>query len=105
MFIETITDAYTSATAGGGTIWNEEDEQKISFTLVFYIPRKYPYELPELSFENPRGLSHRQITEMTHDLQPKLNALLGSEMIYEIIEIIKVNLNLKIFTHVIILFI
>lgn len=53
------------------------------------MSRNYPFELPEVSVESARGLGQRQIQEMMQELQPKINVLIGSEMLYEIIELFK----------------
>jgi hypothetical protein len=73
------------------TVWNEAEEKRISFRLVFSMPEKYPYVMPAISIESPRGMSQRQIGEMLQDLSPRIENLLGSEMMYEIIELFKVQ--------------
>lgn len=71
--------------------WNEEDEKHISFDLLISIPEAYPYVLPQLTIEHPHGILQKQRDDLLLDAIAKCQHLLGSEMIFEIIEFIKVS--------------
>nr|XP_031533862.1 E3 ubiquitin-protein ligase RNF25 isoform X3 [Vicugna pacos] len=64
----------------------DQDSQYVCFTLVLQVPAQYPYEVPEISIRNPRGLSDEQIHKISQALSHVAKAGLGTAMLYELIE-------------------
>jgi RWD domain len=78
--------------AASTIIWNEAEEKLISFELIILIGQSYPYSIPSLSIRCPRGISPKQTKEMLLEINTKIERLIGSEMIFEIVELFKVIL-------------
>lgn len=64
----------------------DQDSQYVCLTLVLRVPAQYPYEVPEISIRNPRGLSDEQIHKISQALGSVAKAGLGTAMLYELIE-------------------
>ncbi|XP_062047914.1 E3 ubiquitin-protein ligase RNF25 [Lepus europaeus] len=64
----------------------DQDSQYVCFTLVLRVPAQYPYEVPEISIRNPRGLSDEQILKISQALGSVAKAGLGTAILYELIE-------------------
>uniref|UniRef100_A0A8C0VZQ5 E3 ubiquitin-protein ligase RNF25 n=1 Tax=Castor canadensis TaxID=51338 RepID=A0A8C0VZQ5_CASCN len=64
----------------------DQDSQYVCFTLVLQVPVQYPYEVPQISIRNPRGLSDEQIHKISQALGHVAKAGLGTAMLYELIE-------------------
>ncbi|XP_004576882.2 E3 ubiquitin-protein ligase RNF25 isoform X1 [Ochotona princeps] len=64
----------------------DQGSQYVCFTLVLQVPAQYPYEVPQISIRNPRGLSDEQIHKISQALGHVAKAGLGTAMLYELIE-------------------
>ncbi|XP_066489148.1 E3 ubiquitin-protein ligase RNF25 [Tiliqua scincoides] len=64
----------------------DQDSQYVCFTLVLSVPLQYPNEVPKIAIRNPRGLSDEQIQKISQTLQNVAEALLGTAVLYELIE-------------------
>lgn len=69
------------------------EEQYVCLDLVLDIPTEYPDVLPEITIRNPRGLSDEKTAKIEQDLQDMARENLGSQMLYQLIEVAKEHLT------------
>ncbi|KAJ1774112.1 eukaryotic translation initiation factor 2-alpha kinase [Coemansia sp. RSA 1843] len=63
---------------------DDELKNSVSVGLHVKLPKTYPRTAPQISLENPTGLSDTQVQGAMKVIKQKIAELLGNEMIYEL---------------------
>ncbi|GAA5862450.1 hypothetical protein JCM3774_002522 [Rhodotorula dairenensis] len=63
---------------------DEDLKDKVSVWLRFKLPKRYPKVAPNISLEEPKGLSNQHVSHLAALLQREASGRLGDEMLYEL---------------------